>query len=337
MVIPLLKIKNKTYGESVMDIVSYFSSLDFMSFLNALPGNIAQGIIWGLMGLGVFITYKLLHFADLSVDGSFATGGAVTAIMLINGCPIWVAMLVAVAAGLLAGLVTGLLHTLLGIPDILSGILTQIALYSINLNIMGKSNLPISYRNYSLVISASNINMAIIIALIVVAIVIVAMYWYFGTEQGTTIRSTGSNPAMSKAQGININFTKVIALALSNAVVAFSGSIFSQYQGFADVNMGRGAIVIGLAAVIIGEVLGEAIFRKHINFIIRLIFVIVGGILYYIAMGIVLWLKMPTDDTKLFTAIIVAIFLAVPNIRSRATNSFKKVAKQNSKAQKVEG
>ena len=320
-----------------MDIVSYFSSLDFMSFLNALPGNIAQGIIWGLMGLGVFITYKLLHFADLSVDGSFATGGAVTAIMLINGCPIWVAMLVAVAAGLLAGLVTGLLHTLLGIPDILSGILTQIALYSINLNIMGKSNLPISYRNYSLVISASNINMAIIIALIVAAIVIVAMYRYFGTEQGTTIRSTGSNPAMSKAQGININFTKVIALALSNAVVAFSGSIFSQYQGFADVNMGRGAIVIGLAAVIIGEVLGEAIFRKHINFIIRLIFVIVGGILYYIAMGIVLWLKMPTDDTKLFTAIIVAIFLAVPNIRSRATNSFKKVAKQNSKAQKVEG
>lgn len=320
-----------------MDIVSYFSSLDFMSFLNALPGNIAQGIIWGLMGLGVFITYKLLHFADLSVDGSFATGGAVTAIMLINGCPIWVAMLVAVAAGLLAGLVTGLLHTLLGIPDILSGILTQIALYSINLNIMGKSNLPISYRNYSLVISASNINMTIIIALIVVAVVIVAMYWYFGTEQGTTIRSTGSNPAMSKAQGININFTKVIALALSNAVVAFSGSIFSQYQGFADVNMGRGAIVIGLAAVIIGEVLGEAIFRKHINFIIRLIFVIVGGILYYIAMGIVLWLKMPTDDTKLFTAIIVAIFLAVPNIRSRATNSFKKVAKQNSKAQKVEG
>lgn len=320
-----------------MDIVSYFSSLDFMSFLNALPGNIAQGIIWGLMGLGVFITYKLLHFADLSVDGSFATGGAVTAIMLINGCPIWVAMLVAVAAGLLAGLVTGLLHTLLGIPDILSGILTQIALYSINLNIMGKSNLPISYRNYSLVISASNINMAIIIALIVVAVVIVAMYWYFGTEQGTTIRSTGSNPAMSKAQGIIINFTKVIALALSNAVVAFSGSIFSQYQGFADVNMGRGAIVIGLAAVIIGEVLGEAIFRKHINFIIRLIFVIVGGILYYIAMGIVLWLKMPTDDTKLFTAIIVAIFLAVPNIRSRATNSFKKVAKQNSKAQKVEG
>lgn len=320
-----------------MDILSYFSSLDPMSFLNALPGNIAQGIIWGLMGLGVFITYKLLHFADLSVDGSFAIGGAVTAIMLINGCPIWAAILVSIAAGLLAGLVTGLLHTLLGIPDILSGILTQIALYSINLNIMGKSNLPISYRNYSLVISASNITMAIIIGLIVTAVVIAAMYWYFGTEQGTSIRATGSNPAMSKAQGININFTKVVALSLSNALVAFSGSMFSQYQGFADVNMGRGAIVIGLAAVIIGEVIGEAIFRKRINFVIRLVFVIIGGILYYIAMGIVLWLKMPTDDTKLFTAIIVAIFLAVPNIKSRTANSFKKVAKQNSKAQKSEG
>lgn len=320
-----------------MDILSYFSSLDPMSFLNALPGNIAQGIIWGLMGLGVFITYKLLHFADLSVDGSFATGGAVTAIMLINGCPIWAALLVSIVAGLLAGLITGLLHTLLGIPDILSGILTQIALYSINLNIMGKSNLPISYRNYSLVISASNINMAIIIGLVVTAIVVAAMYWYFGTEQGASIRSTGSNPAMSKAQGININFTKVIALALSNALVAFSGSLFSQYQGFADINMGRGAIVIGLAAVIIGEVLGEAIFRKRMNFIIRLLFVIVGGILYYIAMGIVLWLKMPTDDTKLFTAIIVAIFLAVPNIKSKTANSFKKVAKQNSKAENSEG
>lgn len=252
------------------------------------------------MGLGVFLTFKLLNFADLSVDGSFATGGAVTAVMLINGCPVWATIIVAILAGLAAGLVTGLLHTLLGIPDILAGILTQIALYSINLNIMGKSNLPISYRNYTLVVSASNINMAILVGLGICAVVIAAMYWYFGTEQGSTIRSTGSNPAMSKAQGININFTKVIALALSNGLVALSGSLFAQYQGFADINMGRGAIVIGLAAVIIGEVLGEAIFRKHMNFIIRMLFVIVGGILYYIAMGIVLWLKMPTDDTKLF-------------------------------------
>jgi putative ABC transport system permease protein len=312
-------------------ILSYFTSLNPLNFLTALPGNIAQGVIWGLMGLGVFITYKLLNFADLSVDGSFATGGAVTAVMLINGCPIWSAIVVAILAGLAAGLVTGLLHTLLGIPDILAGILTQIALYSINLNIMGKSNLPISYRKYSLVISASDINRAILIGLIIAAVIIAAMYWYFGTEQGSTIRSTGSNPAMSKAQGININVAKVIALSLSNAVVAFSGSLFAQYQGFADVNMGRGAIVIGLAAVIIGEVIGEALFRKHINFIIKMIFVIVGGVLYYIAMGIVLWLKMPTDDTKLFTAVIVAIFLATPYLRKKARTSFKKVAKQNAK------
>lgn len=318
-------------------LLSYFSSLNPMAFVSQLPGNIAQGIIWGLMALGVFITFKLLNFADLTVDGSFATGGAVTAIMLINGVPVWIAVLAALAAGLLAGLVTGLLHTLLGIPDILSGILTQIALYSINLNIMGKANLPISYRNYTLVLSASNINMAIIIGLSLSAIVVAAMYWYFGTEQGSTIRSTGSNPAMSKAQGININVSKVIALALSNGLVALSGSLFSQYQGFADVNMGRGAIVIGLAAVIIGQVLGEALFRKHINFVIRLIFVVVGGILYYIAMGIVLWLKMPTDDTKLFTAVIVAIFLAVPYLQNKSKVSFKKVAKQNLKNQNVEG
>ena len=196
---------------------------------------------------------------------------------------------------------------------------------------MGKSNLPISYRNYTLVISASNINMAILVGLIISAIIITLMYWYFGTEQGSTIRSTGSNPSMSKAQGININVAKVIALALSNGLVALAGSFSAQYQGFSDVNMGRGAIVIGLAAVIIGEVIGEALFRKRINFVIRLIFVVVGGILYYIAMGIVLWLKMPTDDTKLFTAVIVAIFLAVPYLKGKSKNSFKKLAKENLK------
>ncbi len=318
-------------------ILSYFSSLNPMNFLSQLPGNIAQGIIWGLMALGVFITFKLLNFADLTVDGSFATGGAVTAVLLLNGVPIWIAVIVALIAGILAGLITGLLHTLFGIPDILSGILTQIALYSVNLNIMGKSNLPISNRNYTLVLSSLNNNMAIIIGLGFAAIVIAAMYWYFGTEQGSTIRSTGSNPAMSKAQGINISVSKVIALALSNGLVALSGSLFAQYQGFSDVNMGRGAIVIGLAAVIIGQVLGETIFRKRINFVIRLVFVIVGGILYYIAMGIVLWLKMPTDDTKLFTAVIVAIFLAVPYLQKKSKSSFKKVAKLNAKTYSEEG
>lgn len=312
-------------------LISYFSSLNPSTFVSALPGNIAQGIIWGLMALGVFITYKLLNFADLTVDGSFATGGAVTAILLMNGVPVWLAVLAALAAGILAGFVTGILHTVLGIPDILAGILTQIALYSINLNIMGKSNLPVSYRNYSLVISASNIPNAILIALLLSVVIICLMYWYFGTEQGSTIRSTGSNPAMSKAQGINISVAKVIALSLSNGLVALSGSLFAQYQGFADVNMGRGAIVIGLAAVIIGSVIGSAIFRKHMNFIIKLAFVIIGGILYYISMGIVIWLKMPTDDTKLFTAVIVAIFLAFPYLKDKSRNSFKKVAKQNLK------
>lgn len=312
-------------------IISYFSSLNPVAFITALPGNIAQGIIWGLMGLGVFITYKLLNFADLTVDGSFATGGAVTAVMIVNGYPVWLSLIVAALAGVLAGLVTGLLHTLLGIPDILAGILSQIALYSINLNIMGKSNLPVSYRNYSLYITSSNITLSIIVGLAFAAVIVCAMYWYFGTEQGATIRSTGSNPAMSKAQGINIGFTKVIALAISNGLVALSGALLAQYQGFADINMGRGAIVIGLAAVIIGQVLGEALFRKHINFIIRLIFVIIGGILYYIAMGIVLWLKMPSDDMKLFTAVIVAIFLAVPYLQNKRKTSFKKVVKQNAK------
>lgn len=318
-------------------LLEYFGSLNPASFVSSLPGNIAQGIIWGLMGLGVFITYKLLNFADLSVDGSFATGGAVTAILLINGYSVWFALVIAVLAGIAAGILTGILHTMLGIPGILAGILTQIALYSINLTIMGKANLPISPRNYSLIISASDINLSIIVGLAVAAVVIAAMYWYFGTEQGSSIRSTGSNPAMSKAQGININFTKVIALALSNGLVALAGSLFAQYQGFSDINMGRGSIVIGLAAVIIGEVLGEALFRKRMNFIIRMSFVIVGGILYYIAMGVVLWLKMPTDYTKLFTAVIVAIFLAVPYLQKQSKTSFKKVAKMNLKANKANG
>ena len=290
-------------------LANYFGSLNPMSFLSALPGNIAQGIIWGLMGLGVFLTFKLLNFADLSVDGSFATGGAVTAVMLINGCPVWATIIVAILAGLAAGLVTGLLHTLLGIPDILAGILTQIALYSINLNIMGKSNLPISYRNYTLVVSASNINMAILVGLGICAVVIAAMYWYFGTEQGSTIRSTGSNPAMSKAQGININFTKVIALALSNGLVALSGSLFAQYQGFADINMGRGAIVIGLAAVIIGKVVFEKVFH---NFALKLLSVVLGAVIYYAVLQVVIWFGLDTDLLKLLSALVVALFLALP-------------------------
>ena len=302
--------------------------MNLSSLISALPGNISQGIIWGIMALGVFITFKLLNFADLSVDGSFATGGAVTVILMLSGFNSGAALAIAFVAGLLAGLCTGLLHTLLGIPDILAGILTQIALYSINLNIMdGKANTAISVDKYNLIISLRYIPKAICVGLIFAIVIIGIMYWYFGTEQGSAIRATGTNPAMAKAQGININTMKVIALALSNGIVALAGGLLAQYQGFADINMGRGAIVIGLAALIIGEVLCNALFKKKSNFIMTMSFVIIGGILYYIIIGIVLWLKMPTNDLKLFTAIIVAIFLAVPYLRSQAKSSFRKAAK----------
>ncbi len=327
-------------------ILEYFGSLDPSTFVQALPGNIAQGILWGLMALGVYITFRILNFADLTVDGSFATGGAVTAVMLMNGASIWVTMPVAFLAGVTAGLATGFLHTVLGIPDILSGILSQIALYPINLHIMNKfSNVPIKVDNYGLVFSfdSENLNiagllitsrdvyMAIIVAAVIAIIIMAVMYWYFGTEQGSAIRATGANPKMAAAQGININLDKIIALALSNGLVATAGSLIAQYQGFADVNMGRGSIVIGLAAVIIGQVIGEALFKKHFNFIVRLVFVVIGGIIYYFVMGIVLWLKMPPEDLKLFTAIIVAIFLAIPYLRNKRKTSFKRVVKMNKK------
>ena len=308
--------------------MSYLASLNPMNLFGSLPGNIAQGLIWGLMALGVYITFRLLDFADLTVDGTFATGGAVTVVLILHGWSAPAALLVAVLAGLAAGLITGLLHTLLGIPPILAGILTQIALYSINLNIMGMANLAVSVDNYPLILSLRKVTQSILISLIFAAVIIAILYWYFGTEQGSSIRATGCNPAMSKAQGININFTKVLALAISNGLVGLSGGLMAQYPGFSDINMGRGAIVIGLAAVIIGEVLGEAIFRKHLNFFGRLTFVVLGGVIYYIVVGVVLWLKLPSNDLKLFTAVIVAIFLAVPYLKAKSKTSFAKAAKK---------
>ena len=309
--------------------MSYLASLNPLNLLGAMPGNVAQGLIWGLMALGVYITFRLLDFADLTVDGSFATGGAVTVVLILHGWSVPAALLIAILAGLATGLITGLLHTLLGIPPILAGILTQIALYSINLNTMtGMANLAVSVDQYPLLLSSRKITASILIALVLIAIVITALYWYFGTEQGSAIRATGCNPAMSKAQGINISVTKVIALSLSNALVALSGGFMAQYQGFADINMGRGAIVIGLAAVIIGEVIGEALLGKHLNFFGKLSFVVIGGIIYYIVVGIVLWLKLPPNDLKLFTAVIVAIFLAVPYLKGQSKSSFKKAAKK---------
>lgn len=312
-----------------MFLINYFSSLNPLAFTNALPGNIAQGLIWGIMALGVYITFRLLDFADLTVDGSFATGGAVTVMLTVKGYNIWVALLCACIAGLLAGLCTGLLHTKLGIPPILAGILTQIALYSINLNIMDRhANQALSVDKYSLILSSRNLTSAIETGLLFAAVLIIVLYWYFGTEQGSAIRATGCNPAMSRAQGINIDNMKLIGLSISNAIVALSGGLLAQYSGFADVNMGRGGIVIGLAAVIIGEVLGDAILGKRMDFKGRLIFVVIGGIIYYIVIGIVLWLKMPSDDLKLFTAIIVAIFLAVPYLKGKSKSSFSKAGKR---------
>ena len=311
-----------------MDILGYFASLNPFNLLASLPGNVAQGVIWGIMALGVFITYRLLEFADLTVDGSFATGGAVTVVLILAGVPAPVALVAAVVAGLLAGLITGLLHTVLGIPGILAGILTQISLWSVNLLILDGANKAVNVDKYSLIVSLRNVSSSIIIALAFAAVLIMLLYWYFGTEQGSAIRATGCNPHMSKAQGINIDTMKVLALCLSNGLVALSGGLMSQYQGFADIKMGQGSIVIGLAAVIIGDVLGDALFSKKMNFAIRLIFVVIGGVIYYLVIGLVMWLRMPTDLLKLLTAAIVAIFLAVPYLRAKSKNSFSLAGKK---------
>ena len=306
------------------------AALSLPNLITRIPGGVAQGIIWGIMALGVYLTFRLLDIADLTVDGSFATGGAVTVMLIIAGYPAYVALIIAVIAGMLAGLCTGLLHTKLGIPAILAGILTQFALYSVNLRIMGMSaNKPANPDAYDLLISLRNIPSAIIKGVIFAIVIIAALYWYFGTEQGSAIRATGSNPAMSRAQGINISNMKLIGLALSNGMVALSGGLMAQYQGFADVNMGRGSIVIGLAAIIIGEVLCDAAFRKGCEFYMRLLFVIVGGIVYYIVMVIILWLKLDPNDLKLFTAIIVAVFLAVPHIQAERKSSFQMAGKRS--------
>lgn len=311
-----------------MEQMAYLLALNPMNLISAIPGNVAQGIIWGIMALGVFITFRLLNFADLTVDGTFATGGAVTVVLILSGVPVPLALVAAVAAGFLAGLVTGLLNTVFGIPDILAGILTQISLWSVNLLVLSGANKAVNVDKYPLIVTLRNVSSSIVTALVFSAILICILYWYFGTEQGSAIRATGSNPHMAKAQGINIDFMKVLAVSLSNALVGLSGGLLSQYQGFADIKMGQGSIVIGLAAVIIGEVLGDAILGKHMNFAYRLIFVVFGGVVYYLVIGLVMWLKMPTDLLKLLTAVIVAVFLAVPYLRAKSKNSFARAGKR---------
>lgn len=304
--------------------MAYFMSLDPMALFRSMPGAFAQGMVWGLMALGVYITYRLLDFADLTVDGSFATGGAVAVMLIRGGMNPWLALIFAFVAGMASGFITGFLHTALGIPGILASILTQISLYSINLNIMGCSNQAVSVDKYPLVVSlrylsdSPSTQTKIYITCVLFCIAIVAiLYWYFGTEQGHAIRATGCNPQMARAQGINTNFHTVLALMISNGLVGLSGGLYAQYQGAADVNMGRGAIVIGLAAVIIGEVLfGKLYAGKKFTFAYTLFAVIGGAIIYYIVMNIVLWLKLPSDDLKLFSAIVVAIFLAIPYLKA---------------------
>ena len=294
-----------------------------MSILLALQGAVSQGILWGVMVLGVYITYKLLDIADLTADGSFALGGCVCAVMVVGGHDPIVAILAATAAGIIAGAVTGFLHTVFEIPAILAGILTQIALWSINLRIMGKSNtpllkLPTIFNNFVEMTGVRQSTASTIIGIIIACFIIILLYWFFGTEMGAAIRATGCNPQMARAQGINTNYTKVLALTISNGLVGLCGGILAQYQGAADVNMGRGAIVIGLAAVIISEVIfGRLCAGKKIAFAYTLAAVFVGAILYYVAYALVLWLKMPSDYMKLFSALVVAVFLAVPYLKGR--------------------
>ena len=319
-----------------MTMSVYLSALSVTNLISRMPAAVAQGIIWGLMALGVFITFRLLDIPDMTVDGSFATGGAVTVMLLLAGMPAWAALLIAIVVGVLTGLCTGFLHTKLGIPAILAGILTQFALYSINLRIMTKANQTASVQKFGMfwengngfLVSSLHITQAILIGLVIAAVIVALSYWYFGTEQGSALRATGNNPAMSRAQGIHIETMKVIGLGISNGIVALAGGLMTQFQGTADVSMGRGAIVIGLAAIVIGEILCDAIFSKGCNFAVRLGFIIFGGIVYYAVMVVILWLKLDPNDLKLFTAIIVAIFLAIPQLKARSKSSFARSKKR---------
>ena len=301
--------------------------MTFLSpLLNAAPGAISQGLLWGIMAIGVYITYRILDVADLTVDGTLATGGAVCIMLMRSGFNPWLALLCAFLAGLLAGLATGLLHTRCGIPAILSGILTQLALYSVNLRIMGgKSNQPISVDKYNLVVSQRyvtefSLRNPLIPAVVTLVVLIAILYWFFGTEYGSALRATGANPHMASAQGIDTRVSVTVGLMLSNGLVALAGALLAQYQGATDVNMGRGAIVIGLAAVIIGDVLLGKVFR---NFALKLCTVVVGAVVYYLVLQIVLQLGLNTNDLKLFTALIVALFLSIPYWKG---NVFKKRA-----------
>lgn len=303
-----------------------------MNWLGTLPGAVGQGLVWGVMAVGLYITFKVLDLADLTVDGSICTGAAVCTVLITNGVNVWLAMLCAIAAGMIAGFVTGILHTTLGIPAILAGILTQLMLWSMNLLIMGsRANIALSRFKYGdkVLISAggSDITSTLLILAVFVAVIITALYWFFGTEMGMSLRSTGNNLEMSRAQGINTNFTKVFGLALSNGIVALSGALLAQQNGAADINMGRGAIVIGLAAVIVGEALFQ---KKTTNFALRLLFVVCGAIIYWFVFQTVIFFGLPSELLKMLSAVVVALFLGVPYLKTRLfVKKKKKEAEKN--------
>ncbi len=285
-----------------------------IDLLGALPGAVAQGFVWGVMAVGVFITYKILDIADLTVDGTICTGAAVCTMLMLAGVNPWVSIVAAVLAGMLAGAVTGLFHILLGIPAILSGILSQMILWSVNLKILGKANQAISARSNPVILSQMDIPSALIVLAIFAVVLIAVLYLFFGTELGSAIRATGCNSVMSRAQGINTDVAKLIGLALSNGIVALSGALLCQYQGYTDINMGRGAVVIGLAAVVIGEALMS---RVSQNFAVKLTGVVLGAVVYYLVYQIIIFVGFDTDLLKMFSALVVAAFLGVPHLRKK--------------------
>jgi len=285
-----------------------------INLINTMPGAIAQGFIWGLMAIGVYITYKILDIADLTVDGSMVTGAAVCAVLVTSGCNVWLAMVISILAGMLTGLVTGLLHTFMGIPAILAGILTQLMLWSANLVIMsGRSNIALPARNFVLAVARKDIVSSLVVLAVISALFIALLYWFFGTELGCSVRATGCNQHMSRAQGINTSRNKILGLVLSNGLVALAGALNAQYLGSADINGGKGAIVIGLAAVIIGEALFSKICK---NFAFRLLSVILGGIIYFIVYQVVVFIGLDTNLLKMISAIVVTVFLAVPYLKA---------------------
>lgn len=303
-----------------------------MVFLNALPGAVAEGLIWGLMAIGVYVSYKILDIADLTVDGSICTGACVCAVMISKGVPAWLSVIIAFAAGVVTGIVTGLFHTALGIPSILAGILTQLILYSVNLSILGgKSLLLIDARSNKLLLNLIDNPSAILAAGLIIVAVIVLLWLFFYTEVGLTLKSTGDNPDMSRAQGVNVNLNKVLGLAISNGIVALAGALLAQYKGSANINDGRGAIVIGLAAIFIGLSVSTKI---KPNLVVSLVGVIGGGVVYYIIYNFVILLGLKTDYLKMLSAIIVAIFLAVPYLKGKYFEKKKVPAVNNAGGEK---